>query len=871
MKRIIAIVLAVAIVAAVLWIVNPFTPVYAEEYRSGFLLTPVNFDATGIYTDTGFILKSEKSYTLDQMKEMLRILGDNTLEITQNQQKHFVITPQKKLNTNSLYTFILTTPDNETVSWTFQTRRDFSVLGTLPANQSNYVPVDSGIEIYFSHTDFEDPGKYFEITPKAEGRFERNGYMAVFIPKKLEPGTLYTVKIRSGLSLKGTNLKLHEDYVFSFETEPEQSGQTESKGSLYFQSMLMEFSTGEAPVIPIGIYSANSQDTEVAVRTTIYKFKSVQDFLSALQSKYGKPEWAYFTQQNNLFSKEGLSTVSSFDQTFDMTKWQQKYLALPEALKTGFYLVESTYNGLTAQVLVQSTDLAAYFTVSNTKTLFWVNNLKTGKAESSATIYDADNSKSYTTDATGVAAFDTMPDDTESNELKYYIVRSGNDELVLLNYRYRTYGNDVYAYDDYWRYFQTDRNLYKPDDPVVFWGFLQKRGYGTSPKKVTVEIAQGGYWGIPEARFLSFYLPSIQKPLVTMDVSAENGFFDGSFQLPKLSPGGYNITIKVDDQVVNNHYITIENYVKPAYQMTIEKDKEAIFLGETVNFTITPAFFDGTGLPSLDVSYNIGGYPLKEAYGTARTASNGKLVVPFTAQTSDQKAQGEQYMYINANASLPESGEIYSNAYARVFINDIHAAFDVDTDEKGITTLKATVNKIDLSRINKPGNTDMSDFLGDPEASKEISGTIVYHYYEKIEQGEEYDYINKVVRKLYSYEERRETVQTFSLSTDEKGTASKIFNLKAPQEGWYTAELTWNDNSRRVMNHSVYLSNHYVKYPDTQYDWYHLETDKEKYRLDAEVILTLKNNEEKVVSLKSVLYIEAQKRILKYHVDSRAE
>ncbi len=871
MKRIIAIAVAVAIVATVLWIVNPFTPVYAEEYRSGFLLTPVSYDATGIYADTGFILKSEKSYTLEQMKEMLRMLGDNTLEITQNQQKHFVITPQKKLNTNSLYTFVLTTPDQETVSWTFQTRRDFSILGTLPADQSNYVPVNSGIEIYFSHTGFEDPGKYFQITPKVEGRFERNGYMAVFIPKQLEPGTLYTVTVRNGLGLKETDLKLPEDYVFSFETEPEQNGRTEQKGSLYFQSMLMEFGTGEVPVIPIGVYSANYQDTEAVVKTTVYQFKNINDFLKTLQSKYETPSWAYYSQQNNLISKEGLSTVSSFEQTFDMTKWQQKYLALPEELENGFYLIESTYNDLTAQVLVQSTDLAAYFTASDTKTLFWVNNLKTGKAESSATVYDASNSKNYTADAYGTVTFDTVPADPQSDKLEYYIVRSESNELILLNYKYRTYGNDVYAYEDYWRYFQTDRNLYKPDDPVVFWGFLQKRGYGTSPKKVTVEIAQGGYWGIPEARFLSFYLPSIQKPLVTIDVPVENGFFDSSFQLPKLSPGGYNIIIKADGQVVNNHYITVENYVKPAYKMSIEKDKEAIFLGETVNFTIIPAFFEGTPLPALDVSYNIGGYPLQEAYNTVKTGANGKLVVPFTAQTTDQKAQGEQHLYINANASLPESGEIYSNAYARVFINDIHAAFEANTDDKGKTTLKATVNKIDLSRINKPDNTDRSDFLGAPAAYKEIAGTIVYHYYEKIEQGEEYDYINKVVRKVYSYEERRETVQTFAFRTNEKGIASEVFNLKTPSGGWYTAELIWNDNNKRVMNSSVYLSSYRVKYPDTQYDWYHLETDKEKYRLDEEVTLTLKNNEQKIASPKSVLYVEAQKGILKYQVASSAE
>jgi hypothetical protein len=58
MKKTIAIILAVSLAAAIFWAANTPTPVYAEEYRNGFLLTPVSFDATGIYTDTDFILRT---------------------------------------------------------------------------------------------------------------------------------------------------------------------------------------------------------------------------------------------------------------------------------------------------------------------------------------------------------------------------------------------------------------------------------------------------------------------------------------------------------------------------------------------------------------------------------------------------------------------------------------------------------------------------------------------------------------------------------------------------------------------------------------------------------------------------------------------
>ena len=158
-----------------------------------------------------------------------------------------------------------------------------------------------------------------------------------------------------------------------------------------------------------------------------------------------------------------------------------------------------------------------------------------------------------------------------------------------------------------------------------------------------------------------------------------------------------------------------------------------------------------------------------------------------------------------------------------------------------------------------------------PEANREITGSISYHYYEKIEEGEEYDYINKVVQKLYRYEERQETVQTFFMRTDENGLATKTFSLKNPTEGWYTAELNWKDGNGRVMKRSVYLSSYRTSRMKAQYDWYHLDTDKNSYRLDEAVTVTLMNNEEKVTSPQSVLYMEAQKGILKYQVSSEAE
>ena len=238
--------------------------------------------------------------------------------------------------------------------------------------------------------------------------------------------------------------------------------------------------------------------------------------------------------------------------------------------------MESTYDGLTAQMLIQSTDLSAYVTESQPQTFVWVNSIKSGKPVVGAEVAVSAEEKTYKTDPDGIAAFDTIikeEDNADDYELQYYHIKNNNEELILALNRYEIYRYIEHAQENYWRYFQTDRNLYKTDDLVQFWGFLKNRYDGTSPEKVTVEIAEGGYWGIPRASILGYFLPFIEKPLISMSISADSGFFEGSFVLPKLSPGSYRISVKVDNEIINSHYINVENYVKPAYKMTVEKDK----------------------------------------------------------------------------------------------------------------------------------------------------------------------------------------------------------------------------------------------------------------------------------------------------------
>ena len=85
---------------------------------------------------------------------------------------------------------------------------------------------------------------------------------------------------------------------------------------------------------------------------------------------------------------------------------------------------------------------------------------------------------------------------TEDFRLLLYEVTTSDQKKSLINAGY-IYGP---AYIDspsgglYWRYLQTDRTLYKPYDTVEFWGFIKSRTDEATPRKVTVELLQGGYY-----------------------------------------------------------------------------------------------------------------------------------------------------------------------------------------------------------------------------------------------------------------------------------------------------------------------------------------------------------------------------------------
>ncbi|GKX29967.1 hypothetical protein SH1V18_24470 [Vallitalea longa] len=851
--------------------------VKAEEFRDGYALIPQKVDSTGIDTKTTFLLKTDenKDITIDDVKKDFSIEGDIEFGVNKTDEG-YMITLKKELEKNSLYTFKF-----KDITWTFQTMNSFTLLGSLPRDESVNVPVNTGIEFYFSH-EGADVKDYFEISPKVEGKFEAHGDVVVFVPKGgLDYKTIYTVTLKKGVKLKDSDQDLKDDYKFSFETSPKQNDDYERPdGYFNFRNIMNEFGTSETPMIPMNYNIYNDEKMSSPISVSVYAYKSIDDFSDAV-SKYDRiPKWCYFAFEDEKIETKELEKVLSFDQVVDKSNSDVNFVELPDKLPSGFYVVDCNWEDINFQTFIQVTDLSFYYMSSgerqiigykaenagnissnnygDSKNILWLNDLKTGKQIKDAVVTLHDTDEVYRSNETGIV--EIVKNNSNENSNNIYKIKSGNKSAVLMDFT--NYGRENMS-KYYWKYFQTDRSLYKPDDTVEFWGFLQNRYAEEKIDEVTVSLSQGGwfYWD---------YLPFAQEmPYEEVVVDTDKGFYNGKIKLPNLDEGSYQLSVKLNGEIISTTYVDVENYIKPAYKIGISKDKEAIFLDEKVNFDINTLFFEGTPVSNLDVRYSINGLGYEN--GDLTSDKNGIARITYTPKYIEE-FQGIRYARLNANAELPESGSIYGDDDVRVFINDINVDIE-SVIEEDIGTMKVQVNKYDLTRLNNETAKDDLDYLGEPKQGQKIKGTVYKNEWKRKEIGEYYDFINKVVRKQYEYYTEKTTVKKVSLVTDKDGKAEIKLDLPELEDCYYTAELNSVDSNGRKMEFKSYFGRHIISNPDKEphkYDRYMLISDKDKYDVDEEMDIKFVNNED-LLEKGNYLYVTAQNGIKEYELSNSPE
>lgn len=877
-------VLVVAILVSILGF--PLPGVKIQTVEASFTMSADSEDGGGVDNDSSFTLKSSEDLDEDTIQEVLTVTPETEFEVDKTGTGEYEVTPEKALEGNKIYRFAIRSKDKN-YSWAYQIKDTFKIKGTLPGDRSTTVPLASGIEINFSHENYEKLDKYFSIEPALKGHFEYHRKTAVYVPEEsLKEATVYTVTVNGDLPIKDSDLKLGEDFSFRFETDSSLSGLQYT--DVQFRNSYYEIGTEQTVALKVYdyagdlvIYSEGEVDKpedlgeikpfgeppdlrklQNVVPVNVYRYKNAEEYIKAWKERAEIPSWCYWSRNLYSFATKNLELVGTFEAQKGKIDWQDYIFFPDEKFEPGFYLFEFKNGRFNKQAIVQITDLSAYVTVTTTETLVWLNDVKTKKA-ANAKVEILGLNKSFSTNELGVATFETPEEwkneweDRESFLLKF---SDKNDKMLLVEITPDWYKDRSF---DFWHGFYTDRPMYLSKDTMRYWGFIQ-------PKKGTLKKEN------LKMKIYKDWTNLVQEVPLNVD---KNYNYSGEVKLNNLLPGYYYAEVVIEDgekkDVIENKYFEIKNYVKPAYDISVSANNEAVFAGEKIKFSVDAHFFDGTPVPNLDLtlSYN------NVADGKASTDKDGKFSLDVTSKAticsdSNYWCSNSESFYFDVKPHLgEETDEVSGYDQVQVFNSKVSVSGEASVKEN-VAKVEIATDFVDLTKINEGTNKYYNDYLGEVAKGRKVTGKVIETTWNKVETGEYYDFINKKNVKTYTYEPIDKTLPGFEVVTDEAGKA--VYEMPINPEKKYRFILRTYDDAGNEWVSNVFaygsLSN------ESEYFYYHLEVmngEEDEYfkvfDIGDKVEVEMKKNEMELESPKegAFMFLQYQEGLKDYEIISR--
>ncbi|MGD0205511.1 MAG: alpha-2-macroglobulin family protein, partial [Dehalococcoidia bacterium] len=595
-------------------------------------------------------------------------------------------------------------------------------------------------------------------------------------------------------------------------------------------------------------WSESASTTPDTLSFAVYRLPDVDAFLASLDEFTAIPAWAWVTRNRFTVDTAGLQRVASFEAAVHpIGEYGDMYVLFPEALPEGYYLVETTFKEQPLQAWLQVTDVATYVSVSRSRMLLWANDVAAKAPLANATVRVVGNDFSATTGADGIAFFDTPTDlihlqpsafgysSTQTVGNLMVTAPDGRTAVVPLadifsGYQSSGFREYVFPGDPtlYWRFLYTDRHLYRPTDTVNLWGLVRLRDKPPPSQEVTVELSGSDYTSFD------------YRPVVIANATVTTtpmGTFIGELSFKGVSPGYYSLEARVGDQVITSTYIEVRDFTKPAYKIDVIPSKKAILIGDEMEFAIKSSFFEGSPVPNVELNYS--GF----ASGSLTTDANGQASVPYVGSIVKPGEMYGPYEFdsLNVVPAQAEEGEITGGASIQVFPSaltlDATSEFSADT-----ATLSGTVYNVDLERINSDEASDYSDYLGDPAAGRQVTADVTQTSYQRVEIGETYDFIAKIVRKEYRYDPVSTSLGRFIATSDAEGRFAISFPAEKARS--YEADLRVTDDAGRTFRQQTYVYSGVDAYGNTPYLASESRGQYEPYAVGDQVALTMRQGAE---------------------------
>lgn len=239
----------------------------------------------------------------------------------------------------------------------------------------------------------------------------------------------------------------------------------------------------------------------------------------------------------------------------------------------------------------------------------WATDIASGKPAPgrNLTLYTDDGIAQGTavTDADGFAKFDYSPERDGSSGVTVVSNEPGQAGFGAagstwtggINYWQMGLNVGYFDSDRLFAYIYTDRPIYRPGDTIHYKAIMRDPDFGRydlpSYDEATLRITPTYYseeGGIDET------IP------VTLDA---DGVFYGDFEIPKDAPlGDIQFFIEGLDWQ-GNRRVTIAEYRKPEFLITMQPDKEEARRGEAVNVVVDAQYFSGGAVTDVPVNWTL--------------------------------------------------------------------------------------------------------------------------------------------------------------------------------------------------------------------------------------------------------------------------
>lgn len=801
-----------------------------EKGETQFAFEPTIQDPVGVDPHSAFVLSSSAKMSEKKVRQIVTFepkvaftvkeLGKTSSLIPsayasaedRTMEYRYEIKVSEPLKENVVYKVSIkdTSVADREYQWAFQVKAPFGILETTPADKAVSVPTNSAVEIVFNRQLTDETSRSFSIEPKAEGRFEIVGDKLTFIPQSLQERTVYEVRIEKGLRSKDGE-ELDKEHGFYFETAG--NSQVPSETFQLFDDLMSTTPTA-TPLINISNFSSAASKYEVAV----YVLGGADEFMESYNSsQHWDFGWTNYSKEKPIDSYKPSASKQIFSAGLELVSNPNGpgYLILPQNLDEGYYFV-TVRNGDTEQAgWMQSSQIVHYYSLTQKTGFIWLsdNDKKTPVAGADIKFIGADGKEKTlaATDKDGLGKFSVPAELQEeiSRPLYLKISGAGYKNVALL------VGDPGYSFhidrgDRFWDYISTDRYYYNPTDTISYWGVMKGRGTELKDQELTVGLYNTYNEYEVDERADAFVLG---KAKVSGNYTVE-----GKLEFKGLNPGWYNLVLSDQDhQIVGEASIEVQTYTKPAYQITVTPTKQALFVGDTVEFKVKAEFYDGTPASGLKMEYyGAGDRKLENFQGEIILDQFGEGKVVYQPEYHAPDYDAEHFYYYNEypltfNLTVSPAGSeeamILGEAGVDVFGPEYLMETSQECQQQQPCRFVAQVNKVDLGKLVTEDETYFYDqYKGEPAAGVALAAKVVKETQVKKEIGDYYDPITKTTSKQFEYETKSELVEETGGQTGINGQWT--FSRDFPKEEGvsYKILIEGQDGQGRQFADNIYAS-----------------------------------------------------------------